>query len=169
MIWSQPSGPLCLWQCFLIPVGNQVIPNSGLRTSKSLRRPRSGARPFGPEECPAGLEVGEPSVEGTSPKELSRVRPKKSTTSPLPPRWTFSSSNCFPVFENKRANDFSRLLLGLVQLLVVDVHQVDAGQRWANTVFWTEYEYKYYSESEFWPNTNTNNIRFFRMSEYEYE
>ena len=42
-------------------------------------------------------------------------------------------------------------------------------QRWANTVFWTEYEYEYYSESEFWPNTNTNNIRFFRMSEYEYE
>ena len=93
-------------------------------------------------------------------KELSRVRPKKSTASPLPPRWTFSSSNWFPDFENKWANDFSRLLLGLVQLLVVDVHQVDAGQRWANTIFWTEYEYKYYSESEFWPNTNTNNIRF---------
>ena len=32
-------------------------------------------------------------------------------------------------------------------------------QRWANSVFWTEYKYEYYSESEFWPNTNTNNIR----------
>ena len=56
-------------------------------------------------------------------------------------------------------------------------------QRWANTVFWTEYEYEYYSESEFWPNTNTNNIRFFQneriririifvhkyLAEYEYE
>ena len=54
-------------------------------------------------------------------------------------------------------------------------------QRWPNTVFWTEYEY--YSESEFWPNTNTNNIRFFQneriririifvhkyLAEYEYE
>ena len=42
-------------------------------------------------------------------------------------------------------------------------------QRWANTVFWTEYKYKYYSESEFRLKTNTNNIRFFKMSEYEYE
>ena len=42
-------------------------------------------------------------------------------------------------------------------------------QRWANTVFWREYEYEYNSESEFWPNTNMNNIRFLRMSEYEYE
>ena len=42
-------------------------------------------------------------------------------------------------------------------------------QRWVNTVFWTEYEYEQYSESEFWPNTKTNNIRFLRMSEYEYE
>ena len=56
-------------------------------------------------------------------------------------------------------------------------------QRWANTVFWTEYEYEYYSESEFWPNTNTNNIRFFQneriririifvhkyLAEYEYK
>ena len=40
-------------------------------------------------------------------------------------------------------------------------------QMWANTVFWTEYEYEYYSESEFWP--NTNNICAFRMSEDEYE
>ena len=45
----------------------------------------------------------------------------------------------------------------------------DHDQRWANTVFWTEYEYEEYSEQEFWPNTNTNNIRIFRMSEYEYE
>ena len=42
-------------------------------------------------------------------------------------------------------------------------------QRWANTVFWTKYDYEYYSESEFWPNTNTNNIRSFRMRKYECE
>ena len=61
----------------------------------------------------------------------------------------------------------------LVQVWIsTSVHEMftsDRVQRWANTVFWTEYEYEYYSESEFWPNTNTNNIRFFRMSEYEYE
>ena len=32
-------------------------------------------------------------------------------------------------------------------------------QRWANSVFGTEYEYDYYSVSEIWPNTNTNTIR----------
>ena len=58
---------------------------------------------------------------------------------------------------------------GLILTLDPNAESVDPGQRWANTVFWTEYEYEWYSESEFWPNTNTNNIRFFRMSEYEYE
>ena len=56
-------------------------------------------------------------------------------------------------------------------------------QRWANSVFRTEYEYEYYSVSEFWPNTNTNTIRvqnygriririlfgFRNLAEYEYE
>ena len=32
----------------------------------------------------------------------------------------------------------------------------------------TEYEYEYYSDSEIWPNTNTNIIRVFIMAEYEY-
>ena len=32
-------------------------------------------------------------------------------------------------------------------------------QRWANSVFRTEYEYEYFSLSEMWPNTNTNIIR----------
>jgi len=56
-------------------------------------------------------------------------------------------------------------------------------QRWANSVLRTEYEYKYYSSSKKWPNTNTNIIRLFKtdriririlfglpkMTEYEYE
>ena len=60
------------------------------------------------------------------------------------------------------------ILLFWVLIKVVSFHiRQSIYQRWANTVFWTEYEY--HSESEFWPNTNTNNIRFLRMSEYEYE
>ena len=57
------------------------------------------------------------------------------------------------------------------------------GQRWANSVLRTEYEYEYYSVAQKWPNTNTNIIRFpkndriririlFRypeMTEYEYK
>ena len=31
-----------------------------------------------------------------------------------------------------------------------------AGQRWANSVLMTEYEYEYYSTFKKWPNTNTN-------------
>ena len=56
-------------------------------------------------------------------------------------------------------------------------------QRWANSVLRTEYEYEYYSSSKKWPNTNTNIIRFEKITriririlfglkkspEYEYE
>ena len=34
------------------------------------------------------------------------------------------------------------------------------GQRWANNVFRTEYDYKQYSDSHFGPNTNTNILSF---------
>ena len=64
-----------------------------------------------------------------------------------------------------------------------DVLGVICVQRWANSVFRTEYEYEYYSVSEIWPNTNTNTIRvqnygriririlfgFRNLAEYEYE
>ena len=57
------------------------------------------------------------------------------------------------------------------------------GQRWANSVLMTEYEYEYYSTFQKWPNTNTNIIRFEKgdriririlfgfkkTTEYEYE
>ena len=54
-------------------------------------------------------------------------------------------------------------------------------QRWANSVLRTEYKYEYYSSSKKWPNTNTNIIRFEKITririlfglkkspEYEYE
>ena len=61
--------------------------------------------------------------------------------------------------------------------------RLDSEQRWANSVLRTEYEYEYYSSSKKWPNTNTNIIRFEKITriririlfglkkspEYEYE
>ena len=39
-----------------------------------------------------------------------------------------------------------------------------ARQRWANSVLRTEYEYEYYSSSKKWRNTNTNIIRFEKIT-----
>ena len=43
--------------------------------------------------------------------------------------------------------------------LLGEKFQAHLSQRRANSVFWTEYEYEYYSVWEIWANTNTNTIR----------
>ena len=71
--------------------------------------------------------------------------------------YVFCNLNFYHVF-------FNNNLLYLVswywwQPGIVKTSLLHWSQRWANTVFGTEYEYEYYSVSEMWPNTNTNTIR----------
>ena len=50
---------------------------------------------------------------------------------------------------------FSTLDAGASFNLILDFKSQTPNQRWANSVFGTEYKYEYYSVSEIWPNTNT--------------